>query len=69
MTDPHENPTARQAVDAHYREWLKATGREHSNFTGVLFARQVTNMGSDLLEGMTEDEICNVIGCDRQAAA
>ena len=58
-----------QAIHAHYSEWLAATGRERSNFNGVLFARQVTNLGRDLFEGMPEDAICKVIGCDRQAAA
>lgn len=61
------DPTPQQAVDAHYREWLEATLRERSNFNGVLFARQVTNLGRDLFEGMTEEDICQAIGCDWRA--
>lgn len=56
-----------QAIHANYSEWLEATARERSNYSGVLFARQITNMGRDLFEGMTEDELCKTIGCDRQA--
>ena len=67
MTGRRKDPTPQQAVHAHYSEWLEATGRERSNFSGVLFARQVTELGRVRFQGMTEKEICQVIGCEWHA--
>lgn len=53
-----------QAVREHYRKWLEATVRQRSDFNGVLFARRVTNLGRDRFMGMTELEICKVIGAN-----
>lgn len=69
MAGPRSEQTPPQAIRVSYREWLEATGRERSNFNGVLFARQVTNQGQEQYEGLTEDEICLVIDCHRHATA
>ena len=67
MAALRDESTPQQAVRESYSEWLNATGRERCNFCGLLFARQVTNLGLDRCEGLTEDEVCKVIDCNPHA--
>ena len=67
MAGLRDESTPQQMIREIYGEWLEATGRERSNFYGVLFARQVTNQGQERYVGLTEDEVCRVIDCNPNA--
>ena len=60
-----KDPTPQQAIHAHYSQWLGENVLERSAFNGGMFAFMVTSFGKARFEGLTEVEICSIIGGDR----
>lgn len=66
MAGPQDEMT-QQSIHSHYSEWLEANSLERSGFNGGLFAFRITGFGQAKFEGLSEDEICSIVGGDRYA--
>lgn len=62
MAPPRNNPLTRQAVLETYATWLKAHGLPRSPFAGGAFAREVTNAGRERFDGLSEEDVCEIVG-------
>lgn len=66
MAPRRNTPLTRQAVLEAYAAWLKARGLARSPITGGAFAREVTNAGRERFDGLSEEDVCVIVGGDQR---